>query len=113
MGMETDVACPICSLTDLVSMGNGEFECVTCGHEWEDEGSNDGSLGEILDANGNILRDGDSVVLVKGLPLKGSTNALKIGTKFTNIRLVSGDHEIDTKINGQGILLKAKFVKKA
>ena len=52
-------------------------------------------------------------MLVKGLPLKGSTNALKIGTRFTNIRLVAGDHEIDTKINGQGILLKAKFVKKA
>ncbi len=103
--------CPICSLTDVVTTTDG-FECVTCGHEWVGDGDGDG-LGEIYDANGTLLMNGDSVVLVKGLPLKGSTNALKIGTKFSNIRLVSGDHEIDTKINGQGILLKAKFVKKA
>ena len=101
--------CPICSLTDVVTTIDG-FECVTCGHEWV---GNDDGLGEIYDANGTLLMNGDSVVLVKGLPLKGSTNALKIGTKFSNIRLVSGDHEIDTKINGQGVLLKAKFVKKA
>ena len=101
--------CPICSLTDVVTTTDG-FECITCGYEWV--GGGDG-LGEIHDANGTLLTNGDSVVLVKGLPLKGSTNALKIGTKFSNIRLVSGDHEIDTKINGQGILLKAKFVKKA
>jgi protein PhnA len=101
--------CPICSLTDVVTTTDG-FECVTCGHEWVGDGD---GLGEIYDANGTLLMNGDSVVLVKGLPLKGSTNALKIGTKFSNIRLVSGDHEIDTKINGQGILLKAKFVKKA
>lgn len=104
--------CPICSLTDILTSEDG-FECVTCGHEWAGEGGDIDGLGEIRDANGTVLADGDSVVLVKGLPLKGSTNSLKIGTKFTNIRLVSGDHEIDTKINGQGILLKAKFVKKA
>ena len=105
--------CPICSLTDLLTTADGGFECVTCGHEWVPEGADDTGLGEIRDANGTLLADGDAVVLVKGLPLKGSTNALKIGTRFTNIRLVASDHEIDTKINGQGILLKAKFVKKA
>lgn len=70
------------------------------------------ALGEIRDANGVLLQHGDSVVLVKSLPLK-RTESLKIGTKVSNIRLISGDHEIDCKINGRGILLKAKFVKKA
>ncbi len=52
------------------------------------------------------------MVLVKSLPLKGQSD-IKIGTKVANIRLISGDHEIDCKIDGRGILLKAKFVKKA
>lgn len=83
--------------------------------QWEGEAGEAGdpdALGEIRDANGVLLQHGDSVVLVKSLPLKG-TESLKIGTKVSNIRLISGDHEIDCKINGRGILLKAKFVKKA
>ena len=113
MGMETTVVCPICTMTDILATASGDHECATCGHEWDAAAGDPNDLGEIRDANGTLLENGDSVVLVKGLPLKGSTNMLKVGTKFGNIRLVSGDHEIDTKINGQGILLKAKFVKKA
>ena len=52
-------------------------------------------------------------MLTKGLPLKGSSDSIKIGTKVNNIRLISGDHEIDCKIDGRGVLLKARFVKKA
>ena len=113
--MESALACPICTMTDILTTAAGHYECATCGHEWEGEGgSGDGpdGLGEIRDANGTVLHDGDSVVLIKSLPLKG-TESLKIGTKVSNIRLISGDHEIDCKINGRGILLKAKFVKKA
>ena len=115
--MESAVACPICTMTDILTTAAGHYECATCGHEWEsdsgaaDPGGPDG-LGEIRDANGAVLHDGDSVVLIKSLPLKG-TESLKIGTKVSNILLISGDHEIDCKINGRGILLKAKFVKKA
>jgi protein PhnA len=111
--METDASCPICTMTDILVTTSGDHECVTCGHEWDAASTDPNELGEIRDANGTLLQNGDSVVLTKGLPLKGSTNMLKVGTKFANIRIVSGDHEIDTKINGQGILLKAKFVKKA
>ena len=104
-------------MTDILTTPAGHYECATCGHEWEGEGGSGGAgdpdgLGEIRDANGTVLHDGDSVVLIKSLPLKG-TESLKIGTKVSNIRLISGDHEIDCKINGRGILLKAKFVKKA
>jgi protein PhnA len=53
------------------------------------------------------------VVLIKDLKLRGSTGVIKGGTKAKNIRLVDGDHEIDCKIDGAQIGLKAEFVKKA
>ena len=99
-------------MTDVLATAGGDLECATCGHEWEAVAGDADGLGEIRDANGTVLHNGDAVVLVKGLPLKGSTD-LKIGTKVSNIRLVAGDHEIDCKIDGRGVLLKAKFVKKA
>ena len=110
--MDSSVTCPICSMTDILVTASGDHECATCGHEWEASTGEPTDLGEIRDANGTVLHDGDTVVLTKGLPLKG-TDSLKIGTKVSNIRLIAGDHEIDCKINGRGILLKAKFVKKA
>jgi protein PhnA len=113
MGRQTRVMeCPICSMTDLLLTASGQHECATCGHEWGDA-PDPYALGEIRDANGTLLQDGDSVTLVKSLKLGGSSDTLKIGTKVTNIRLISGDHEIDCKVNGRGILLKAQFVKKA
>ena len=65
------------------------------------------------DAHGNVLTDGDTVVLIKDLKLRGSSGVLKGGTKVKNIRLVDGDHEIDCKIDGSAMALKACFVKKA
>ena len=102
-------------MTDVVVATDGNTECLTCGHEWsadtafDDDGAD---LGEIRDANGTVLHDGDSVAPIKDLKLKGSSDTLKVGTKITNIRLVAGDHEVDCKVAGRGILLKAKFVKK-
>ena len=59
--------------------------------------------------------DGDSVVLIKALKPKGSSQTIKQGTKVKNIRLVpGGDHNIDCKIEGfGGMMLKSEFVKKA
>lgn len=56
----------------------------------------------MLDANGNPLQNGDAVILIKDLPVKGSPKSLKAGTKVKNIRLVNGDHNIDCKIEGFG-----------
>jgi protein PhnA len=109
--METTPACPICTMTDVVVPEPGRVECITCGHEWELDDEVD-LLGEIRDANGNLLQDGDSVALVKDLKLKGSSDTIKVGTRISNIRLVSGDHEVDCKFEGRGILLKAEFLKK-
>ena len=60
------------------------------------------------------VTDGDTVVVIKDLKVKGATSALKAGTKVKNIRLVDGDHDIDCKIDGIGAMqLKSQFVKKA
>ncbi len=88
------------------------WECVTCGHEWEHEPAPEQAR-IVKDAHGNVLVDGDSITLIKDLPLKGSSQVLKGGTKAKGIRLVDGDHEISCKINGSAIGLKACFVKKA
>lgn len=90
--------------------------CPECGHEWnlevEYENSEDNKV--VKDANGNILNDGDTVILIKDLKVKGSSSDLKKGTKVKNIRLVDGDHNIDCKIDGFGEMgLKSEFVKKA
>ena len=99
-------------MADVLTTDADGFECATCGHEWEGATSDPDALGEIRDANGVLLQNGDAVVLIKQLPLKG-TESIKIGTKVSNIRLIPGDHEIDCKIDGRGVLLKAKFGKKA
>lgn len=68
----------------------------------------------VRDANGNVLQDGDTVIVIKNLPVKGAQGPIKSGTKVKNIRLVDGDHNIDCRIDGFGAMsLKSEFVKKA
>ena len=109
-------ACPICSLEEVLSHTD-HFECATCGNEWPRDAPADVAPAEVervvKDANGNVLANGDSVTLIKDLRLRGSSEVLKQGTKVKNIRLVDGDHEIDCKIDGSSIALKACFVKRA
>lgn len=66
----------------------------------------------VKDSNGNVLKDGDSVVLIKDLKVKGSSTTLKMGTKVKSIRLVGGDHEVDCKMEAGSFMLKAAFLKK-
>jgi protein PhnA len=89
--------------------------CPECAYEWNPEDSI-GSTGAtvVKDGNGNILSDGDSVIVIKNLPVKGSSQNIKAGTKVKNIKLVDGDHNIDCKIDGFGAMaLKSEFVRKA
>lgn len=89
------------------------LECATCGHEWEAEETETAPAERIVkDAHGNILENGDIVAMVTDLKLKGSSETLKTGTKSKPIRLVEGDHEIDCRMNGLAIALKACYVKK-
>ncbi len=94
----------------------GLFTCPECAHEWsgsetQDEGAVDEAA--VRDANGVVLADGDTVMVIKDLKIKGSSSVVKVGTKVKNIRLVEGDHDIDCKIPGIGQMgLKSAFVKK-
>ena len=90
-------------------------ECVTCEHEWVPEPAEESEEPAeriVKDAHGNILENGDIVAMVTDLKLKGTSDTLKTGTKSKPIRLVDGDHEIDCRMNGLSIALKACYVKK-
>lgn len=65
------------------------------------------------DSNGNQLFDGDTVVLVKTLDVKGSTLSAKLGTVVKSIRLVPDNFEqIEGKIDGQTIVILTKYLRK-
>lgn len=93
--------------------------CPDCFHEWSDtEGAalNDTGDNHVTDAYGTKLTDGDSITLIKELKVKGSSSAIKIGTKVKNIKLgdFGAGHDISCKIDGFGAMnLKSEFVKKA
>jgi len=113
--MSTLPNCPKCK-SEYTYEDNGMFVCPECGHEWSQEDSAALADDVVLakDANGNILADGDTVVVIKDLKIKGSSSVVKVGTKVKNIRIVESDHNIDCKINGIGAMkLKSEFVKKA
>jgi len=109
--------CPKCNSQYSYEDGDN-LVCPECAHEWPKGGGEAVAAAEeglvVRDANGNVLQDGDSVIMVKDLKVKGSTTPLKAGTKVKKIRLVEGDHNIDCKIDGFGAMaLKSEFVKKA
>ncbi|CAM3373749.1 MULTISPECIES: zinc ribbon domain-containing protein YjdM [Saccharibacillus] len=108
--------CPACNSAYTYEDGN-LLVCPECAHEWTpgaEAPSGAEAEKKVRDANGNELRDGDSVTVIKDLKVKGSSSTLKIGTKVKNIRLVDGDHDIDCKIDGFGAMkLKSEFVRKA
>jgi protein PhnA len=113
--MENLEPCPSCKSPYTYEM-DGKLVCPECGFEWEsvsnEEIQEEGFV--VKDSNGTILSDGDAVVIVKDLPVKGAPKPIKAGTKVKSIRLVEGDHNIDCKIDGFGSMaLKSEFVKKA
>lgn len=68
---------------------------------------------EVRDAVGNILADGDSVVLTKDLKVKGANQTLRRGTTIRSIRLTGDPQEIDCRYEGiKGLVLRAEFVRK-
>ena len=106
--------CPACE-SDFTYRDSALYVCPSCAHEWNPESGEDAAdAGGVRDANGNVLQDGDSVIVIKDLKVKGSSLVVKGGTKVKNIRLVDGDHDIDCKIDGVGAMqLKSEFVRKA
>lgn len=105
--------CPQCKSTFTYEM-DALLACPECGHEWDPKEDSTAHTFVVKDCNGNILQNGDTVVTIKNLPVKGASQSIKAGTKVRNIRLVDSDHNIDCKIDGFGAMaLKSEFVKKA
>ena len=106
--------CPKCNSEYTYEDGD-MYVCPECAYEWSKESSVISTEGDtvVTDANGNELKDGDTITVIKDLKVKGSSSVVKVGTKIKNIRLVEGDHNIDCKIEGIGAMkLKSEFVKK-
>ncbi|MDD2704567.1 MAG: zinc ribbon domain-containing protein YjdM [Acidocella sp.] len=107
----THPACPQCTLEDVHRQG-ANYVCDTCGYEWPagEAASTEDAAEIVRDSNGNVLADGDTVVIIKDLKVKGSSTTLKVGTKLKGIRLNgSGDHAVE---HG-GYMLKQEFLRKA
>jgi len=106
--------CPKCNSEYTYEDGD-MYVCPECANEWSKAEIETGAEDSLVkDANGNVLADGDSIIVIKDLKVKGSSSVVKVGTKVKNIRLVEGDHNIDCKIDGIGAMkLKSEFVKKA
>ena len=108
------IPCPKCNSPYGYSLGGEVYACPECGNEWNPNDKNVEEGLKVLDSNGNELNDGDSVIVIKDLPVKGASKPIKAGTKVKNIRLTDGDHNIDCKVEGFGSMaLKSEFVKKS
>ncbi|MGN7870900.1 alkylphosphonate utilization protein [Paracoccus sp. 22332] len=67
----------------------------------------------VRDAAGNPLADGDQVVLVKDLKVKGAGQTLKQGTVIRSIRLTDNPEELDCRHDTiKGLVLRTEFVRK-
>lgn len=108
-------ACPQCTLQNTYVDG-ANFVCADCGYEWPAAGeATSDEVVVVRDSNGNVLAEGDTVVVIKDLKVKGSSIPLKQGTVIRNIRLVEDDAE---HIEGnsdkiKGLVLKTIFLRKA
>lgn len=111
--------CPQCHSENIYQDSN-LWICPDCFYEWdpqelEQQKKEEAQAGLVMDSNGNVLNNGDSVTVIKDLKVKGSASGIKCGTKVRNIHLVesSDGHNISCKIDGIGSMyLKSEFVKK-
>lgn len=111
---DTIPACPQCAMANTYP-DSENYVCADCGHEWPMAATvpADAVADTVVkDSNGNVLVDGDSVVLIKDLKVKGSSITLKVGTKVKSIRLAGGDHEVDCRMDAGSFMLKACYLKK-
>ena len=81
--------------------------------EWAEAGLENENQPEVRDSNGTLLNEGDSVSIIKDLPVKGAGFTAKQGTTVKNIRMVADDPtHIQGRVNGTMIFLKTEFLKK-
>lgn len=111
--MENIPACPQCAMEHTYPDGTN-YVCPDCAYEWPMHAEeNTEEKAEVRDSNGNVLQDGDDVLLIKDLKVKGSSTNLKKGTKARGIKLIDGDHDVSCRIDGTSYELKSEFLRKA
>lgn len=94
-------------LLDMIYLSDEELELAKAGLE------SDENKVVHKDSNGVILENGDSVVAIKDLNVRGSSMVVKRGTAVRNIKLVYDNAEqLEGKVNGQHIVILTKYVKK-
>lgn len=96
-------------LLDMMYLDEEALEWAKATGEGEDE------EGKIIhkDSNGNVLFDGDSVVLIKDLDVKGANFTAKRGAAVHNIKLVwDNAGQIEGRVEGQHIVILTQYVKK-
>ncbi len=117
--MPDNSICPKCQ-SDLTYEDQDKMVCTQCFHEWllaEEKTEEVSVTDKVLDSNGNELKDGDAVTVIKDLPVKGALRPIKSGTKVKNIRILTeaeNGHNIACKIDGFGSMnLKSEYVKRS
>jgi protein PhnA len=96
-------------LLDMMYLDEEALEWAKATGEGEDD------EGKIVhkDSNGNLLFDGDSVVLIKDLDVKGANFTAKRGAAVHNIKVVWDNAEqIEGRVEGQHIVILTQYVKK-
>ena len=96
--------------TDLLDIAYLEPDTMA----WAEAGAS--QIADVVhkDSNGAVLTAGDSVVLIKDLPVKGAGFTAKRGTAVRNISLVvDNPGQIDGRVEGQRIVILTQFVKKS
>ena len=68
---------------------------------------------EVRDSNGTLLKEGDTVTVIKDLKVRGSSGIIKRGTTVKNIKLTDDPEEVEGKVEKQQMVLRACFLKKA
>ena len=108
-------SCPKCDSPYVYEDGS-LLICPECTHEWSATDSTDNPMSPqqiVCDAHGTLLKEGDTVTLIKDLKVKGSSTVLKVGTKAKITHLLDGDHNINCRLQKAGAMkLKSEFVKK-
>jgi len=67
----------------------------------------------VKDSNGTALSEGDSVLVIKDLKVKGGSSDLKRGMMIKKIHLIDDPDNIECRVEGSTLVLKTCFLKKA
>ena len=119
MSVDALPPCPVCAAGNTYPDG-ANLVCADCGHEWSASASiaadatNDAQV-VVRDSHGTPLAEGDDVILIKDLKVRGAASTLKKGTKIKSIRLpeAADGHDVECRLEIGTIMLKSEFLKKA